>query len=128
LNSRGSRARGPAHSTIASNLTNVARRIRPHVEEYVRHKYRRDFRDAATLGECIEIIKLMPTAYGVGGFKPKISDPEDINSFGSRFMHSDGQPAPPPSEAELQAFAERAIDWFKALDRTRDCGNRFGNG
>lgn len=91
------------------DLASVARRIRPYVEDYVRHKYPGDFNGAITLGACIAIVKAAPGTTGPAAFKPKVPDLEDINNFGSRFMHSDGKPAPAPSEQELQAYADRAI-------------------
>jgi wobble nucleotide-excising tRNase len=92
-----------------SDLTGIARRIRPYVEDYVRHKYPGDFDGHATLGKCIEKIKELPASQGAGAFKPKVQELEDINAFGSRFMHSSGTAVVPPSETELQAFAKRAL-------------------
>jgi wobble nucleotide-excising tRNase len=92
-----------------SDLTGIARRIRPYVEDYVRHKYPGDFVGQTTLGKCIEKIKALPASEGAGAFKPKVGELENINDFGSRFMHSGGTAVAPPSEQELQAFAKRAI-------------------
>lgn len=93
-----------------SDLTGIARRIRPYVEDYVRHKYPGDFEGQTTLGKCIEKIKAAPaSSSGAGAFRPRVADLEDINDFGSRFMHSDGTTVAPPSEQELQTFAKRAI-------------------
>jgi wobble nucleotide-excising tRNase len=43
-----------------SDLTGIARRIRPYVEDYVRHKYPGDFRGEVNLGKCIEKIRALP--------------------------------------------------------------------
>lgn len=93
-----------------TDLTGVARRIRPYVEDYIRHKYPGDFEGIATLGKCIEKIKSLPmTTQGAGAFQAKVGELADINSFGSRFMHSDGTPVAPPSDREVRTFATRAI-------------------
>lgn len=92
-----------------TDLASIARRIRPYVEDYVRHKYPGDFSGGAMLGQCIEAIRSASSTDGAGAFKPKLAELEDINDFGKRFMHSDGQPAGQVSEQELQTFAKRAI-------------------
>jgi hypothetical protein len=92
-----------------SDLTGVASRVRPYVEDYVRHKYPGEFRGLMTLGDCIKKIRDAPGSDGAGAFKPKLHELEDINEFGRRFMHGGSAIPSAPPEAELEAYARRAI-------------------
>ena len=93
-----------------SDLTGVASRVSPYVEDYVRHKYPGDFQGLMTLGDCIRKIKDAPGSDGPGAFKSRVQDLEDINEFGRRFMHGGGSVPAPPSESELTTYVKRAID------------------
>ncbi len=96
-------------SPTGSDVIAVASRVRPYVEDYVRHKYPGEFRGLMTLGDCIQKIREAPGSDGVGAFKPKLQELEDINEFGRRFMHGGSTAPAPPSEAELEAYVRRSI-------------------
>jgi wobble nucleotide-excising tRNase len=90
------------------DLASVARRIRPYVEDYLRHKYPGAFTGNVMLGHCIQTIRAAAASDVLAHLRPKVSDLEDINDFGKRFMHADESRAQ-VTEQELQNYAKRAI-------------------
>ena len=94
-----------------SDLSGVARRVRPYVEDHLRRRYPDQF-GGLTLGKCIEKIDGAQEGTAIVALKTQLADLRDINEFARASTHADQAPGP-PSETELKAYVRRAITFVQ---------------
>lgn len=97
-----------------SDLTSIARAIRPYLEGHLRNRVPDAFSPSEWLGDMIAKIRSASTGTDLARMLPKLDELEKINGYSKPFHHA-SIPAPPrPSDAELQPWVRRTLEWVQA--------------
>lgn len=91
----------------------VARSIRPYIEGYLRNRFPDKFAGKKMLGNLIEAIRQAGAGDELVSLQSRLTDLEDLNSFARRAHHA-SEGGPPVTEAEVAAYATRALEFVRA--------------
>lgn len=93
----------------------VARCLRPLVEENLRSRFPREFRNKKMLGDCIKLIQNAGQNDALAILKPRCNDLLELNNYGRRYHHGEnpGWSKEPVTDGELTPFVEKALEFVR---------------
>ncbi len=105
-------------TSTSTDPRGVARCIRPVLEANLRLRFPKSFKREEWLGDFIQKIRNAGPNDSLTTLKPELPELEDINSYSKKYHHTQNQTGwttEPVNEAQLQAYAKRALKFVSGV-------------